>query len=255
MPLADFAKRAPPARTARTVRRTQPRRPPSPGGSPSRGELAGAGESGARAPQGPGPAHSCGVSRESRQRQWRVAPWRREPREGRRPAGPGIYLPHQRRAATLARCSRASLSGCRRLEGPAREGAPGRLPSGGEGRGGSAKPREDAAWGWGDPAGTKAPGFLWLRRHRPSSSPDPDPGGAGPRGRRGSPLWFLTNGAGKGGRGYERREFLLHARLQGSEDGDWSGGSWSRYSWGKLPRDRRFQGPVFSLEVKGHSCW
>lgn len=36
MSLADFAKRAPPARTARTRRRTQSRRPTSPGGSPRR---------------------------------------------------------------------------------------------------------------------------------------------------------------------------------------------------------------------------
>lgn len=98
----------------------------------------------------------------------------------------------------------------------------------------------------GDPAGIKAPGFLWLSRLSPSSSPDPDPGDAGPRGRRGSPLWFRTNSAGKGGRGSERREFRLNARLQGPEARDWSGGSWSRYRWGKLPRDRRFQGSVFT---------
>lgn len=113
-----------------------PRRPPSPGGSPSRAEPAGAGESRARAPRGRGPAHSCGVSRESRQLEWRVAPWRPEPREGgwrgSRPAA-GIYLRHRRRAAALARCSRASLSGSRRLEGPGREGHQVAFPPGGRG--------------------------------------------------------------------------------------------------------------------------
>lgn len=125
-----------PARRGRCAGRS-PGRPPSPGGSPSRVELAGAGESGAQAPRGPGPARRGGVSRESRQREWRVAPWRPEPRRvgSVGAASPG-YLP-----AAPAPCGPAlplqpgSLSGSRRLEGPGREGVPGRVPWAGRARG------------------------------------------------------------------------------------------------------------------------
>ena len=47
--------------------------------------------------------------------------------------------------------------------------------------------RENTEWGWGGPAGTRAPGFLWLHRLHPSLYPNPDPRGAGPRGTLGSP--------------------------------------------------------------------
>ena len=77
----------------------------------------------------------------------------------------------------------------RRREGRGREGRGkeegASLPRGEAGS--SAKPRENAEWGWGDPAGTKPPGFLWLRSLHPSLYPDPDPSGAGPRGTLGSP--------------------------------------------------------------------
>lgn len=47
--------------------------------------------------------------------------------------------------------------------------------------------RENTEWGWGGPAGTRAPGFLWLHRLHPSLYPNPDPRGAGPRDTLGSP--------------------------------------------------------------------
>lgn len=131
----------------------------------------------------------------------------------------GIYLPHRRRAAALSRYSRASLSGSRRLEGPGRKGVPGRVPSARGEAGSSAKPRENAEWGWGDPAGTKAPGFLWLRRLHPSLYPGPDPSGTGPRGTLGSP-----------------RGCAPPARE--NEEGASRGGNFvsTRFSWDRKPR-------------------
>lgn len=93
----------------------------------------------------------------------------------------------------------------------------------GEEAGGSAKPRENAEWGWGDPAGTETPGFLGLRRLQPSWYPDPDLSGAGPKGTRGSPRGCAPSA----------RE---------SEEGAAGGGNFVslRFSWdqkrGRMPR-------------------
>lgn len=217
-----------------------PARPPSPGGSPSRGELAGAGESGARAPQRAGPARSCGVSRESRQRQWRVAPRRREA-GGWRPARGFLAAPAPSGRAPAAAGLLCPDADGRRVLGDREPRWP--PPGGGRGQCEASGGREDAAWGWGEPAGTRAPGFPRLRRRRSFVPLDSDPSGTGPRGRRGSPLRPPHTQAGKGERGRRRREFGLQARLQGTEAGDPGGGSRSRYRWGKLPRGRRSRGP------------
>ncbi|KAK2106782.1 hypothetical protein P7K49_016296 [Saguinus oedipus] len=119
-PLADFAKRAPPARAARTLRQTQPqaaaepRREPEPIPSPIPAGL----DPGAQLRRLPGVA-TAGMASAGGSARWRPAP--------------GIYLLHQCPVATVAGRREASLSG--RLEGPGREGVRGRVPFVGEGLG------------------------------------------------------------------------------------------------------------------------
>lgn len=170
------------------------------------------------------------------------------------PAGPR-YLPATSALCghALARCSRASLSGTRCLEGPEPEGIRGSVLSGG-GRRGTVRVLEGMQSGGGEILQEPTSrGFLWLCRLHPSLSPDPDPGGSGPRGTpRGVAPGLHISAVGKGGRGCKRREFRLHALPLGSKAGDWSRAAVSEAGAGgvSLPEAAGSKA-LFSLEVKG----
>lgn len=48
--------------------------------------------------------------------------------------------------------------------------------------------------------------------------------------------------------------FVSRRVSRDQKPGDWNGGSWSRYRWGKLPEATAFRA-LFSVEVKGQSSW
>lgn len=135
---------------------------------------------------------------------------------GRRPRCPPAG---RSRAATLASGSPASLSGSRRPEGPGREGAPGRLSSA-AGRGVQREASRECGVGAGRSCGDRGTGLSADS----TVGPDPDPGGAGPRGLRRGP----------GG-------FVRQARERGGGEGAAKGGSFvsTRFSGTRTPRLER----------------
>lgn len=234
--------------------RRSPGRPPSPGGSPNRVELAGAGESGARAPRGRGRGPRAAAA----------SPWSRDSgngvsrpgsgsrgRVGSAAAGwPRVFTCHT--GALRPRSPAAAELLCpdpdvwRVLGG--RE-YPVAFPPGGRGRGQRESSRECRV-GVGRSCrdqGARVPFALQTPALLVPWALTPVALGLGVRGNCPTAPHHRR---GKGRRGCERREFGLHALLLGLETGDCCGGSGSVYRWGKLPRGRRFQ-VLSSLEVKG----